>query len=150
MKGVPMTFFSLFSIKAVKCHPGSARTPPQTRQLCSYQTMTLCLWNLIGKSHVTLNRGEMSHAFKQVFPLCTFLPLFLQKDTEKKLALYFGWGRRKSFSKQGSAPLKDDRRDGSFSASPLLTGSETVGDNHREAWTKRGAFLSAGLLSSSN
>lgn len=87
---------------------------------------------------------------KQVFQLCTFLPLFLQNDTEKTLALCFGWGKRKSFSRQSSVPLQDDKWDGSFSASPSSSKSEMLGDNHLEAWTKQGAFLSTGFLSSSN
>lgn len=59
-----------------------------------------------------LNLHEMSHAFKQAFELRTFLLLFFQNETEDRLVLYFGLGKRKSFNRQRSAPLKDDKWDG--------------------------------------
>lgn len=53
-------------------------------QLCNYQTMMLCLWDLIGKSYVTVRAHGECLTLKQVFRLCTFLPLFLQNDTEER------------------------------------------------------------------
>jgi len=102
------------------------------------------------ESQVTLNQGEMSCLFKQVSQLCTFLPLFLQNDTEKMLALYFGWGKRKSFSRQGSVPWKMMNGMGHFLLPHSWAGQKCRGDNQLEVWTKQAAFLPNGSLSSSN
>lgn len=59
-----------------------------------------------------LNLREMSHTFKQVFQLCPFLPFFFSffhNETDGKLVLYVVWDKRKSFNRQSSAPLKDDK-----------------------------------------
>lgn len=150
-KRFTVIFFRLLSIKAVKYHPRRTGTALRQAfakpQLCHDQTMILCLWNPIGKTYVMLNLREMSHTFKQVFWLCTFLPPSFQKETE--VGALFGGGKRKSFHRQFSSPERWQMR-GAMFCFPVLEQVRNGGKRSPLGLDKaRSLPLSPSFLSSS-